>query len=315
MGARECECDRPSSPLSEEEARRKAFWDGRRAAERSNARNNTTTELVLDHLRHVAWPALGPRKELAKAYARRRPFAHGVFDGLFPRSVLDEVGAENPVVVGHSLGGMVVSVLAAITPVRAVVNVDQPLALAGFKDALTPLEPMLRGDAFAQVMAGMFDGYAGPLPEEEKARVGALRTPVQQVVLDIWSPVFDQTVEELDALVRDMLDGLEAPYLALHGDDPGPDYRAWLTDVIPQAQLEVWDGMAHYPHLMEPARFAERVRSFVNDSCEYFRVRGIAHKHSSSQCRHVPRRRKGRPTPSLCWCVLRREGDRLPSSH
>ena len=115
-------------------------------------------------------------------------------------------------------------------------------------------------------MAGMFDGYAGPLPDEEKARVGALRTPVQQVVLDIWSPVFDQSVEELDALVRDMLDGLEAPYLALHGDDPGPDYRAWLTDVIPQAELEVWDGMAHYPHLMEPARFAERVRSFVNDS-------------------------------------------------
>jgi pimeloyl-ACP methyl ester carboxylesterase len=182
------------------------------------------------------------------------------------KAVLDEVGAENPVVVGHSLGGMVVSVLAAITPVRAVVNVDQPLALAGFKDALTPLEPMLRGDAFAQVMAGMFDGYAGPLPDEEKARVGALRTPVQQVVLDIWSPVFDQSVEELDALVRDMLDGLEAPYLALHGDDPGPDYRAWLTDVIPQAELEVWDGMAHYPHLMEPARFAERVRSFVNDS-------------------------------------------------
>jgi hypothetical protein len=38
LGARECECDRPSSPLSEEEARRKAFWDGRRAAERNRRR-------------------------------------------------------------------------------------------------------------------------------------------------------------------------------------------------------------------------------------------------------------------------------------
>lgn len=187
------------------------------------------------------------------------------------RSMAADVGAvmaglavERPVVVGHSLGGLVVSVLAATTPVRAVVNVDQPLALAGFKDALSPLEPMLRGDAFAEVMAGLFDGFAGPLPEGEKARVATIRTPVQKVVLDVWEPVFSQSVEELDALVRDLLDGLDAPYLALHGDDPGEDYRGWLADILPQAELEVWGGMAHYPHLMDPARFAERVRGFVN---------------------------------------------------
>ena len=52
------------------------------------------------------------------------------------------------------------------------------------------------------------------------------------------------------------------PYLALHGIDPGPDYGAWLRGVIPTATLEVWDGDGHYPHLVEPARFLDRLRAF-----------------------------------------------------
>ena len=41
----------------------------------------------------------------------------------------------------------------------------------------------------------------------------------------------------------------------------------------------------------------------------------IALRPSSSQCRHVPRRKRDRPSSSQCRCVLRREGDRLPTSH
>ncbi|MFZ0493003.1 MAG: alpha/beta hydrolase, partial [Acidimicrobiia bacterium] len=78
-------------------------------------------------------------------------------------------------------------------------------------------------------------------------------------VLGVWDPVFTKTPEELDAMVRSFLDGLDAPYLALHGTDLGPDYVAWLKSVIPQAEYEVWPDNAHYPHLMEPDRFVEKI--------------------------------------------------------
>ncbi|MEN8235502.1 MAG: alpha/beta hydrolase [Actinomycetota bacterium] len=178
-------------------------------------------------------------------------------------AVLDEVGRGEPYAVGHSLGGYVVSILAAQRPTRAVVNVDQVLALAAFKEQLAAVEEMLRGEAFAAVMGGLFDQLMGPLGEEERARITPMRTPKQDVVLSIWDPIFTLTVEEIDALVRELLGGIAAPYLSLHGTEAGPDYVAWLRSVIPQAEYEVWADHGHYPHLMDPERFVERIAAFA----------------------------------------------------
>jgi pimeloyl-ACP methyl ester carboxylesterase len=215
-------------------------------------------------------PLLGPLSESYRVVSVDLP-GHGESDpvdnyGLDRlaadvAAVTDELGNEPPLVVGHSLGGFVASVYAAQRPVRGVVNVDQPLTLAAFKEQLTAAEPMLRSEAFSGVIGAMFDGFMAPLADEEKARLTALRFPSQDAVLGVWDPVFAKTPEELDAMVRSFLDGLDAPYLALHGTDLGPDYVAWLQSVIPQATYELWDGCAHYPHLMYPGRFVDKVRS------------------------------------------------------
>jgi|GEM_PF-3740768 len=56
-----------------------------------------------------------------------------------------------------TLGGAVVSAVGAVFPVVSVVNMDQALQLGAFKDALMPIEPMLRDDAsFAAVIEGLF---------------------------------------------------------------------------------------------------------------------------------------------------------------
>jgi pimeloyl-ACP methyl ester carboxylesterase len=179
------------------------------------------------------------------------------------RAVVDEVGSGLPSMIGHSLGGFVVTVYAAHNPVRTVINVDQPLALAAFKDALSEVEPLLRGEAFPGVIAAMFEPMMAALPETERSRISAIRKPDQAAVLGIWEPVFTLTVPELDGLVRGMIGGIDAPYLAIHGDEPGPAYRGWLEQVVPAATLEVWEGDAHYPHLVEPERFIARVAEFV----------------------------------------------------
>jgi pimeloyl-ACP methyl ester carboxylesterase len=168
-------------------------------------------------------------------------------------------------VIGHSLGGLVATVYAGMFPCAAVINVDQPLALAGFQDGLRALEPLLRGseDEFRQAVDMVFGAMAGRLPAEEVDRLGAIRRPEPDVVLGVWSTVLDATPEELDAQVAELLDGVEVPYLALHGIDPGVEYDAWLKARIRGASVEVWADYGHYPHLVDPERFLARVRRFL----------------------------------------------------
>ena len=179
-------------------------------------------------------------------------------------AVLDAEGAADPMLVGHSLGGTVVSAYAAAFPCRAVVNVDQPLALAGFQDALRALEPDLRGDAaaFRAAIAAIFDQMVGPLPDDERSRIAHLRAPDQQVVLGIWDLVLVAPAADLDALVGEVAASITAPYLSLHGIDPGPDYEGWLRARLPSATVEVWQEHGHYPHLADPDRFVARVVAF-----------------------------------------------------
>ncbi|MCU1361994.1 MAG: alpha/beta hydrolase fold [Ilumatobacteraceae bacterium] len=177
---------------------------------------------------------------------------------------VSELGMSSPLVIGHSLGGVVASAYAAVGRPRAIINVDQPLKLADFKAALGQLEPMLRGDqaSFDTAIGMVFDSMNGPLPADEVARIGALRHSRQDVVLGIWSTVFDSTADELDAVVEGLIGAITVPYLSLHGVDPGEGYTSWLRRLMPSATVEVWPDQGHYPHLVQPSRFLERVGDF-----------------------------------------------------
>ncbi len=168
------------------------------------------------------------------------------------------------VLVGHSLGGLVVTAYAAAFACRAVVNVDQPLDLVGFQTAVNELAPMLQGDeaTFRQTILAVFDSMRGPLSDADSARIASIRRPIQAIVLGIWAPLIGPSTAELDALVRSFGSAVAVPYLALHGIDPGPDYRAWLTELIPTAIVEIWPDHGHYPHLVDSPRFLQRLAEF-----------------------------------------------------
>lgn len=174
------------------------------------------------------------------------------------------LGIADAIVVGHSLGGVVASAVAAISPCRAVVNIDQPLRLSGFKEALGQLEPMLKGDAesFQMAIDLMFGAMNGPLPEAEQARLKANQRANQDVVLGTWASVFESTEAELDATVEALAAAITVPYLALHGIDPGPGYAEWLQRLVPTAIVEQWPDTGHYPHLVHPERFLDRLAAF-----------------------------------------------------
>ncbi len=177
-------------------------------------------------------------------------------------AVVRALDLDPPVVIGHSMGGIVVTAFAGTQPCRGVINVDQSIAIGGFQEMVLGIESMLRSDAFGDVISSLFESLEGPLSAGEVARLAALRRPDQDVVLGVWAPLLQRTPAELDELVASMTAAVQVPYLAIHGVDPGPDYGRWLDHAIPTALLEVWEDSGHYPHLVHPERFVERVRAF-----------------------------------------------------
>lgn len=171
--------------------------------------------------------------------------------------------------VGHSLGGAVVSAVGAAAPVASVVNVDQSLQLGAFKAQLAEVEAMLRSEeAFPAVIDGLFAELAGSVISADAiGRVNALRAPDQEVVLGVWELMFSMDEAEIDQVVSEALGGYagkSVPYLSLFGFDPGPEYQAWLCAYIDGAQVELWADHGHYPHLVDPDRFVSRLAAFWN---------------------------------------------------
>lgn len=179
-------------------------------------------------------------------------------------AVVDTARVERPLLVGHSLGAWVATVAARALPCRGVVNIDQPLDLSASQASVAPLEPALRGDeaSFERTIRGSFEEVLGALTEEERVRLERLRQPRQDVVLAIWAPFFEWSPDQLDAYIRQRASGLTAPYLALHGRNPGNGYRDWLNELVRGAVVELWPEMGHWPHLVDPERFLARLRSF-----------------------------------------------------
>jgi len=174
-------------------------------------------------------------------------------------------GFAGATVVGHSLGGIVASAVAALGTTRRVINIDQSIRLSGFKALIGSIEPQLRGDeaTFRSTMEMVFATMLGPLPPEEVERLDSLRHARQDVVLGTWESVLESTEAELDATVAALADAITVPYLALHGMDPGDGYAEWLGGLVPTATVELWADHGHYPHLVDRARFVTRLREFV----------------------------------------------------
>ena len=179
-------------------------------------------------------------------------------------AVMAAADASAPHLVGHSLGGAVVSAAGAVLPVSSVVNVDQSLQLGGFKAGLMPVESMLRDpDAFGAVIAQLFTDMRGSLGDEEFDRISGLRRPDQEVVLGVWELILTSSEEEIAAVVDGALAAYgDVRYLSIFGIDPGEGYGEWLSGHIADSTVEVWDGLGHYPHLVDPDRFVARLEEF-----------------------------------------------------
>ena len=138
-------------------------------------------------------------------------------------------GPRDPLVVGHSMGGIVATAFAAAHPCRGVVNVDQSIALGDFQDLVRGRRAHAAGRCVRRGDRRALRQHARRAACRRRSLgIGGLRRPQQEVVLGVWAPLLELSRDELDALVAAMAADVQVPYLALHGIDPGPDYGAWL---------------------------------------------------------------------------------------
>lgn len=175
---------------------------------------------------------------------------------------LESRGIDRPLVVGHSYGAFVATLVGTMAAVRGVVNVDQELDTAAFAERIRPFEARLRGDDFDAAYAEFAATLRPDLVPDDRRPMTAMH-PDPEIVLGVWETVFDTPPEDLAATVEPALAGFPVPYLAIHGS-PITEGERRLLGLIPDVEIEEWAGLGHFVHLVDPERTADRIERFAD---------------------------------------------------
>lgn len=175
---------------------------------------------------------------------------------------IEALGLDRPLVVGHSYGAFIATLVGTMAPVRGVVNVDQALDFAAFHEQVRPFEARLRGDDFDAAFAEFVTGLRIDLIPEERRALAAMR-PDREVVLGVWETVFDSPAADLNAMVEPALSSYPVPYLAVFGSTISTEERR-LQELVPEVVIEEWDGLGHFVMLADPDRTAQRLADFAD---------------------------------------------------
>ena len=171
---------------------------------------------------------------------------------------------DKPLLVGHSLGGVVATLGSSQLPVRGVLVIDQPLELSGFGSALAPMKDALFTGDYAGAVEGMMSAMGfNHVPAALQGPIKAARAKAtRDTYLAICAGMFDaNALQATTALVDDVLRAIKVPYLVLMAEGAAPGYGAWLKTRMPQSQVEEWPG-GHWLHLVDAKRFTARLRKF-----------------------------------------------------
>lgn len=182
-------------------------------------------------------------------------------------SVVDHLGLQCPLLVGHSAGAVMSALYAADHPVAGVLDVDQPLLAGRFAAMLQSIAGELRSEEFTQCWE-RFEGSLGyeHLTFSMRSHLLVHHVVKQDVVLAAWDWLLTERPDALQADIDARLRRITAPFLAIHGTDLGAGYAAWLAAAIQgPARVETWAGAGHFPHLARPEQFVATVQTFARE--------------------------------------------------
>ena len=185
------------------------------------------------------------------------------------------LGLDRPILVGHSIGGMIVQRLVATAPhiARALVLAQTSAAFGGkdpawadqfIRDRLGPLD---EGHSMADLAPAMVEALVAPNADPPAlanhlalARDCIAHTPTATYRDTILAmPGFD---------MRAALPRIAVPTLLLAGSEdrnaPAPA-MARMAEKIPGARYVLLEGVGHLAHLEQPARFNAALDAFLQE--------------------------------------------------
>lgn len=166
------------------------------------------------------------------------------------------LGIDKPVMIGHSLGGAIASFYAAQFPVRAVLNIDQPLRLGPMVAAANQRRDMIHGPDFPTFWSGLMKSFGlEQLPDGLREWAQSLSRPRQEIVLAYWDQLFANKPDVFQDYVDKHLRQIASPYTAAYGILPGDDYVPWLQARLPRAEVIDLAIPSHFAYLLAPERF------------------------------------------------------------
>ena len=192
-------------------------------------------------------------------------------------ALLDALGWDTAVVLGHSMGGMVVQVFALAHPerVRALVLMDTSHKMPDHVDAdmVAAAQQVVRdGGTELLVEIGSKSTEPSPLdtiPYIEMCKADpAYKAWSDQKTLNFTGPAYAALAGDM-ATQDDRLDALASltmPTLVIVGemDDGFLKQSMAMSEAIPNAQLAVIPGGGHSPQFEAPAAWWETLEAFLN---------------------------------------------------
>jgi pimeloyl-ACP methyl ester carboxylesterase len=177
--------------------------------------------------------------------------------------VVASLGVDRPVVVGHSMSAGLAFIYALAHPARGVVVVDSGTHVQPFAELVHRVAPALRGAGFAHAWQP-FEQSLGieRVPEPVRSLVYEAHAVRPEVVAGYWEMLLSADPAEFQASIDAQVAELDVPCLAVFGRLLTGGERERF-DRMPDLELEEWVGDGHFVHLVDPARFAARLRRFV----------------------------------------------------
>ncbi len=192
------------------------------------------------------------------------PAADGFSMDLFARAVeavRQEVGADKVVLVGHSMGAVVIREYALDYPahVAGLVAVDGPLDVRPFKDfpGFGPLTP----EARKQMVESMFVPATSPEVREQvlAMMLGAAEATAVGASAAMFSPALQVQAGETIA----------APALSVFAGGPGFGNTEATREVVPDWTQEKFADNGHFLMMEDPARFNAVLRTFLEQRAKF----------------------------------------------
>jgi non-heme chloroperoxidase len=198
--------------------------------------------------------------------------------------MIEQFGLDRPVLVGHSMGALVLMQYLhahGSRRVGAVALVDQsPRIVTDDEWRLG-----LFGGCSAAMLAGLIAGARRDLPETLLNELGAIGGPwlkrhlrpeasLGKLVrrrlgrIDV-QPLLDLAESMAQADFRASLARLDAPLLVVLGARSphyaGVPLEAWYRHTVKHAEVSIYAHAGHSPHVSEPLRFARELERFIAD--------------------------------------------------